>query len=56
MAEHERTPERSDLRAWLSAGDAEISLTEAIITGAALIALVLVACAVLSFCHVQGAW
>ena len=56
MAKHERTPERSDLRAWLSAGDSEVSPAEAIITGALLIALVLVACAVLSFCHVQGAW
>lgn len=56
MAKHERTPESGNLRALLSAGDAEISLTKAIITGALLIALVLVACAVLSFCHVQGAW
>ena len=56
MAKHERTPERGKLRAWLSAGDAEISLTKAIIAGAVLIALVLVSCAVLSFCHVQGAW
>ena len=56
MAKHERTPARSDLRAWLMAGDSEISLTQAIIAGALLIALVLVSCAVLSFCHVQGAW
>ena len=56
MAKHERTPESGNLRAWLMAGDSEISLTKAIIAGAALIALVIVACAVLSFCHVQGAW
>lgn len=56
MAENERTPARGKLRAWLLAGDAEISLTKAIIAGALLIALVLASCAVLSFCHVQGAW
>lgn len=56
MAKHERTPESGNFRAWLSAGDSEISLTKAIIAGAVLIVLVLAACAVLSFCHVQGAW
>lgn len=44
------------MRDWMTAKDYDISKAEMIIAPIAIVLLAIVACAVMSFCHVQGAW
>lgn len=50
------SPARGNMRDWFTAKDCEVSKAEMIIAPILIVALVLAACAVLSFCHIQGAW
>lgn len=54
--EKKSSPARCSMRDWFLAKDCEVSKAEMIIAPIAIVLLAIVACAVMSFCHIQGAW
>ena len=52
----ESSPACCNVRDWMMAKDSDVSKAEMIIAPILIVALAVVACAVLSFCHIQGAW